>query len=166
MAPNGKLSSTSTKSSDSCSPRVGSMLNVEVPRGFDPEALIVFLLGQSWLKCPISPHTKHWPAASLFARSLSDSFGVLQELCWWLWGVWDLPLCADVPLGGLKSSLVCTAWFVLPSQWNECFGYYESKFILDSFLFPCISSEIFKTLGRYRWFFHTVTCLLLWLIWL
>ena len=43
---------------------------------------------------------------------------------------------------------------------------YESKCILNLFLFPCISSEIFKTLGRYRWFFHTVTCLLLWLIWL
>ena len=42
-------------------------------------------------------------------------------------------------------------------QWTS--GYcYKSKFILDSFLFPCISSEIFKMLGCYKlyyWFFHS-----------
>ena len=43
-------------------------------------------------------------------------------------------------------------------SWKVSRDHYKSKFILDSFLFPCIYSEIFKMPGHQHWFFHMVTC--------
>ena len=78
MAPTGKLSSTSTAASPSFSDIEGSILNEEVPGGFSPEDLTVFLVGQSRLKSSL--HTKHCPAASLSAFSLSEIRGLLRLL--------------------------------------------------------------------------------------
>ena len=55
-----------------------------------------------------------------------------------------------------KNHMILKTYFFLSTTTTKCFSY-ESKFILDSFLFPCISSEIFKMSGRQHWFFHTVT---------
>ena len=55
-----------------------------------------------------------------------------------------------------KNHMILKTYFFLSTTTTKCFSY-ESKFILDSFLFPCISSEIFKMSGRQHWFFHMVT---------
>ena len=79
--------------------------------------LIVRLVGQSRLKWPVSPQTKHWPDAKRSAFSFSDSLGVLWDSDIFVRGVWDLPLGAGLPRKGCDPSRPREDWCLPLEPW-------------------------------------------------